>query len=147
MKRMLFTSAMVLYVLAVLLFHCLGGVMRDAVSYRVTAANAFAYDLSTVNSRFSIPEHCVYQNPENGEYFVYILDRGEQYDDDGYYIIPFPVRVQGVEDGIAAILGVHEEIIVVSEVTENMVGERAVIDVWHDYAYELIKDEDGGMTS
>ena len=55
--------------------------------------------------------------------------------------------MQGVEDGIAAILGVHEEIIVVSEVTENMVGERAVIDVWHDYAYELKKDEDGGMTS
>ena len=147
MKRILFTSAMVLYAAAVLLFHILGGVLRDAVSYRVSAANAFAYDLSTVNSRFSIPEHCVYQNPESDEYFVYILDRGEQYDDDGYYIVPFSVRVQGVENGIAAILGVHEEIIVVSEVTEDMVGRRAVIDVWHDYAYEMINDAGGGTPS
>ena len=147
MKRNLIITAMVLYAAAVLLFHFLGGYMRDAVSYRVSAANAFAYDLSAVNSRFSIPEHCVYQNPENGEYYVYILDRGEQYDDDGYYIIPFPVRVQGVENGIAAILGVHEEIIVVSEVTENMIGGRAVIDVWHDYAYEMMDRAGGGTPS
>lgn len=129
MKRKLFASAIVLYTVAIVLFHCLGGVLRDAVSYSVTVTNAFWED-SALNSRFYIYESCIYRNPADGEHFVYILDRGEQYDDDGYYIIPYHVEVRGVDGTIAAIGGLHDEIVVFSPVTEDMVGGRAVIGEW-----------------
>lgn len=132
MKRRILAAAVMFYAVMIVLFYCMGGILRDAVSHSVTVTNVFWIE-SELNNRFYMYDSCIYQNPENGEHFVYILDQGDQYDDDGYYIIPYHVEVRGVDGAIAAIGGLHDEIVVFSPVTEDMVGHRAVIGEWIEY--------------
>lgn len=133
MKRIILTMAIILYTTVIVLSHCFGNVMRDAFSYPVTATNIFVHDSDTLHSMFSLPAHCIYQNPEDGTYFVYILDQGDMYDDDGYYIIQRKVEISGQDGEVVAVRGIHDEPVVASKVTEDMVGQRAVIDEWIEY--------------
>lgn len=125
--------AIILYTAVIVLSHCFGNVMRDAFSYPVTATNIFVHDSDMLHSMFSLPAHCIYQNPEDGTYFVYMLEQGSMYDDDGYYIIQRKVEISGQDGEVVAVRGIHDEPVVISKVTEEMIGQRAVIDEWIDY--------------
>ena len=127
MKRRVIFLLCIIYVVLLVGFRLGGEDIRDTLSYPVDVTNIFVYSSDTMDSLYTLPDECIYTAAEGGEVYVYILDSGAAYDDGGYYIMPYSIYIRDRAEGYTAVGGIHDELVVVTPVTEDMIGKRAVI--------------------
>lgn len=130
MKKKLVLVISILYLIALFFFRFEGAYLRDTMSYHVDVLYMFYHESEQGNSLFTVTDNCIYYDETTGMPFLNILSKSDTYEDDGYYIQKLPVSVKPIDNGFVFLgaFGENQNVpIIITPVTEDMYGKRAVI--------------------